>query len=1259
MSFLCLWKTLFQVLRFSDHVESYLSIDSILCEPMLLVELLLFRLFRKPPDKFYQFDAFVIQVVARTSTAKQLLLSLLRFIHSLFVHPQTLVTTLFNHALDYLHHCTIVYLVVVPHWLWRLCAHFAIMSNHVVTHFAFVTSPDDDSYSGESMPRSLGNWDSDSFPIVIDSATSRTITPFLSDLIDAKPYASTLTGIGNGRITHVGTVRWTVLDIHGSEVIIEDTEAYCSKEAPYRLLCPHSWRQSMNSKRYEAGETEGEGATMSLDPGDSGGYLLAWNRGKTVVEAPLDPQSNLPMVQGVSTYRGFSTFAAAFHCLPTVVADDTDEYEDEPEGDMASKTIRFADGTNFNEPTVRLDDPITHRDEALFLAWHVKLGHAPFRNVRWAAQLGILPPRLAKCRNIVCPACMYGKQKRRPWRTKGSDPTQHKIKKATRPGQCVSVDQLESKTPGLVPQTSGILTKSRYRIATVFVDHYSDLDYVHLQESTSAEETIEGKRKFEQFMADRGVKVEHYHADNGVFASRAFRDEIAKCGQGLSFCGVGAHHQNGVAERRIQDLADAARASLAHAAHRNPSVTANLWPYALRHASYVRRIMPRQGHSKSPEEMCCSTRDIRPTTKYLHTFGCPVYVLKAALQSGGTLPKWDDRSRVGVYLGHSAQHAPTVSLILNPTTGHVSPQFHCVFDDQFDATRTGNDGNFSKQWAEKAGLSTIKSTTPNKEYLAMEIPTNLQVPFTVDNDTEESQQPPIALDVQQTDELPPNNTHQHESTPIAGPTHNEVAENEGVIANEQADDPAADDEVPDEPLPQRNRSRSGRAIRRTRRLAESSILPRLQSFISIAIHVSLVVMTLSDNSVNQLCQFVAYPASIADADTMYLQEAMRQPDKDEFLKAMIKEIEDHTTRGHWRITTRKEMRERNYDYKPIAAIWSFKRKRNPFGDIVKYKARLCCHGGQTIRGVHYDETFSPVVAWSTVRMLLTLSEVYGWHARQIDFVLAFPQAEVRTDVYMQVPEKFRVSEGKLTLDETAPHPSRQDNVVKLIKNVYGLKDASKTWVDHISSGLIDFGFTRSEVDPCLFIKGNLLFCLYVDDAICLTPDKREADKLIKDLEKRGYILTDEGPLSAYLGIQVDRLEGNRISMKQPAFIERIITQSGLKDARMHDTPADIILTRDSNGQERKNDFHYRSLIGQLNYLAATTRPDIQFAVHQCARFCENPKMSHEKAVKRIVRYLRRTKDQGLIMHIDKTKGIECFVDADFAGSFKKENPMKP
>jgi hypothetical protein len=87
---------------------------------------------------------------------------------------------------------------------------------------------------------------------------------------------------------------------------------------------------------------------------------------------------------------------------------------------------------------------------------------------------------------------------------------------------------------------------------------------------------------------------------------------------------------------------------------------------------------------------------VRPTTKYLHPFGCPVYVLQAALQSGGTQPKWNDRSRVGVYLGHSSQHAPSVSLILNPVTGYVSPQFDCIYDNRFDTP--ARDKNFSDLW---------------------------------------------------------------------------------------------------------------------------------------------------------------------------------------------------------------------------------------------------------------------------------------------------------------------------------------------------------------------------------------------------------------------------------------------------------------------------------------------------------------------------------------------------------------------------------
>ncbi len=233
----------------------------------------------------------------------------------------------------------------------------------------------------------------------------------------------------------------------------------------------------------------------------------------------------------------------------------------------------------------------------------------------------------------MCPACLYVKQKRRPWRHKGTDSTKEK-NKAMRPGQFVSCDQLISGTPGLVGQISGKLTKSRYWLATVFVDNFSGLDYVHFQESTSAQETMEAKHAFERFSKAQGVTIKHYHCDNGVFVLRMFREEIKKCGQTIPFCGVGAHHQNGVAKRRIQDLSDSAQAMLAHASHRNLAITANLWPYAIRHASYVKRMLPREGHSKSPEE-CFTGAPVWPTTRYLYSFRCPVYVLKGMLVGGG------------------------------------------------------------------------------------------------------------------------------------------------------------------------------------------------------------------------------------------------------------------------------------------------------------------------------------------------------------------------------------------------------------------------------------------------------------------------------------------------------------------------------------------------------------------------------------------------------------------------------------------------
>jgi hypothetical protein len=194
------------------------------------------------------------------------------------------------------------------------------------------------------------------------------------------------------------------------------------------------------------------------------------------------------------------------------------------------------------------------------------------------------------------------------------------------------------------------------------------------------------------------------------------------------------------------------------------------------------------------------------------------------------------------------------------------------------------------------------------------------------------------------------------------------------------------------------------------------------------------------------------------------------------------------------------------------------------------------------------------------------------------------------------------------------------------------------------------------------MKGDLILLCYVDDCLIFCQDERKIDHLITNLRKK-FILTDEGDIAAYLGVDVNKTtEDGRTQFKltQPHLIQRIIDFVNLSDSRLHDTPAEPAkpLTKDIEGEHRVYSWSYRSLLGMLNYLCGT-RPDILYAVHQCSRFCNDPRLSHEKAAKRIIRYLKRTPKEGLILRPDSTRGIQCFVDADFANGWNSADCDEP
>ena len=314
------------------------------------------------------------------------------------------------------------------------------------------------------------------------------------------------------------------------------------------------------------------------------------------------------------------------------------------------------------------------------LRWHYRLGHLPFDRVKQLAQTGQLPKRLLTSKKPFCAACQYGKMKKRPGRIKRDN--KHATKTATQPGQIVSVDQLESTSPGLIAQLKGKLTQQRYKYATVFVDQFSGYTFVFLQRRLTSKETVQAKHAFERSSKQRGVKIKHYHADNGRFADNEFIQDCKTQGQSISYCGVNAHFQNGIAERRIRDLQEQTRTSLLYTMNKwRKMILICLWPYAMRHANDVANATPKKGENNSPLEKFSGVK-VAPKLIHFHSFGCPTYVLDNALQSGQGAPKWRQCSRLGVYLGPSPDPARS-----QPRTGHVLPQYHVTFDDFFETVQ--------------------------------------------------------------------------------------------------------------------------------------------------------------------------------------------------------------------------------------------------------------------------------------------------------------------------------------------------------------------------------------------------------------------------------------------------------------------------------------------------------------------------------------------------------------------------------------------
>jgi hypothetical protein len=189
------------------------------------------------------------------------------------------------------------------------------------------------------------------------------------------------------------------------------------------------------------------------------------------------------------------------------------------------------------------------------------LGHLNFKSIQMLLRSGVLgrspvTQLASRCEHPKCASCQYGKARCQmlPSTVQKTVVSHEGAIKADDlvQGQCVSVDHFECTAKGRLYESRGKTTKdSMYQGGCLFIDHASGYVHVEHQVSFSTTDTLRSKHLFERSCLDMGVVVQAYQSDNGVFSSKDFTSEIEKYTQNIQFSGVGAHHQNGVAERGI------------------------------------------------------------------------------------------------------------------------------------------------------------------------------------------------------------------------------------------------------------------------------------------------------------------------------------------------------------------------------------------------------------------------------------------------------------------------------------------------------------------------------------------------------------------------------------------------------------------------------------------------------------------------------------------------------------------------------------
>ena len=376
-------------------------------------------------------------------------------------------------------------------------------------------------------------------------------------------------------------------------------------------------------------------------------------------------------------------------------------------------------------------------------------------------------------------------------------------------------------------------------------------------------------------------------------------------------------------------------------------------------------------------------------------------------------------------------------------------------------------------------------------------------------------------------------------------------------------------------------------------------------------------------------------------------QAVKSPQAKEWLEAEAKEIQSLWDVGAW------AWEKLPWGRKPIHSKWAYALKTNADGIVERFKARICARGDMTEQGIDYQETFSPVAKWESIRLFLALTVLLSLIPLQLDVDLAYLYAPLDEAIYMVPPEGMS-------------HPSGM--LLRLLQSLYGLPQAGRNWNTHLHRTLLSMGFRRLDEDTCLYVRiiaGMItIIAIYVDDLYVAASNKNVLDVFIQSLQTV-YKIKILGVPQQLLGVKISwgiKLETVYISIPKMIIqlAEKYEQTTGRKasvpinpghNLSKNDCP-DEKQVKNMNKQEKEAMAYmqkcYRNLVGSYIWICHTCRPDIMYVTMILCMYMSNPGRKHWETALQTLRYLYCTAKLGIRYSKNGNITPYGYADSDFS-----------